>query len=204
MIRDFAPDPVDAALLEQLVELATWAPSAGKSQGWDVVVLRDGETARFWDVTLPPDRRAAFRWQGLLRAPVVMLPTAHAGTYVARYAEPDKATTGLGAGPDAWPVPYWTIDASMAVMTLLLAAEAAGLGALFFGVFRGEARLRSALGIPADRELLGAVALGWPARDPGDGEGAGGGDGPGADAGPGRSARRRRRTAAEVMHPGGW
>ena len=36
----------------------------------------------------------------------------------------------------------------MAVMTLLLAAEDVGLGALFFGVFDGEAELRATLGIP--------------------------------------------------------
>ena len=56
-----------------------------------------------------------------------------------RYAEPDKAATGLGRSAAAWPVPYWTVDAAFAVMTLLLAAEDAGLGALFFGVFQGEA-----------------------------------------------------------------
>ena len=34
-------------------------------------------------------------------------------------------------------------------MTLLLAAEDDGLGALFFGVFKGERELRRALGVPA-------------------------------------------------------
>ena len=40
-----------------------------------------------------------------------------------RYAEEDKARTGLGAGADAWAVPYWWVDGGMAAMTLLLAAE---------------------------------------------------------------------------------
>ena len=51
----------------------------------------------------------------------------------------------------------------MSVMTMLLAAEALGLGALFFGVFRGERQLRKALAIPPVMQLLGAIAIGWPA-----------------------------------------
>ena len=102
----------------------------------------------FWDTTLPAVRRDSFRWQQLLSAPVIALPFADAKAYTDRYAEPDKIQTGLGAGTDAWPVPYWTIDASMSVMTLLLAAEDVGLGALFFGVFRGERELRQVLGVP--------------------------------------------------------
>lgn len=190
MTRAFLPDPVPGALLDRLVELAVRAPSAGKTQGWHLVVLEGSETSRFWDVTLPAERRAGFAWPHLLDAPVIALPLADRAAYVARYAEPDKARTGLGAGTDAWPVPYWTIDASMALMTLLLAAEDAGLGSLLFGVFQGEAALRAELGIPAELELLGAVALGFPAPDP--------------PARAGRSAGRARRRPDEIIHRGGW
>jgi nitroreductase len=191
MTRAFRPDPVDRAVLEELVELASRAPSAGKTQGWHLVVLEGSDTARFWDITLPSVRRDSFRWQQLLSAPVIALPLADAKAYTERYAEPDKAQTGLGAGPDAWPVPYWTIDASMSVMTLLLAAEAAELGALFFGVFRGERELRQELGIPPGMELLGAIALGHPA------------DTEGTPA-TGASAVRRRRRPGEIIHAGRW
>jgi nitroreductase len=191
MTRAFRPEPIDRAVLEELVELASRAPSAGKTQGWHLVVLEGAQTARFWDITLPTVRRDSFRWQQLLSAPVIALPLADAKAYTDRYSEPDKAQTGLGAGPDAWPVPYWTIDASMSVMTLLLAAEAAELGALFFGVFRGERELRQQLGIPPGMELLGAIALGHPAD---------------TDATPamGASAVRRRRRASEIIHTGRW
>jgi nitroreductase len=163
MTRAFTSDPVDRAVLDELVDLAARAPSAGKTQGWHLVVLEGAETGRFWDITLPAVRRDSFRWKRLLSAPIIALPLADAKAYTDRYSQPDKAQTGLGAGPDAWPVPYWTIDASMSVMTMLLAAEANGLGALFFGVFRGERELRQALGIPPGLELLGAIALGYPA-----------------------------------------
>ena len=190
MTRDFADRPVDDAVIAELVDLATRAPSAGKTQGWHLVVLSGEETARFWDITLPASRREGFRWQGLLRAPVIALPLADPAAYVQRYAEPDKAGSDLGTSADAWPTPYWTVDASMSMLTLLLGAEDLGLGALLFGVFQGEAALRTALGIPTDLQLLGAIALGWPAPD--------------ASSGPGLSARRPRRQPAEVIHRSGW
>jgi nitroreductase len=188
MTRAFRPDPIEPAVLDELVELATRAPSAGKTQGWHLVVLEGPDTARFWDITLPVGRREGFRWVHLLDAPVIALPLADPHAYTRRYAEPDKARTGLGHGTHAWPVPYWTVDTSMAVMTLLLAAEDRGLGALFFGVFRGEAQLRRALGIPDELQLVGAIALGHP-RD---------------EREPGRSAHRRRRTPAEIIHRRRW
>ncbi|CAN5820806.1 nitroreductase family protein [soil metagenome] len=194
MTRTFRPDPVDAELLEHLVDLASRAPSAGKTQGWHLVVLHGADTTRFWDITLPADRRDAFRWQTLLDAPVIALPLADPHAYVRRYAEPDKAAANSEAGPlggglDAWPQPYWNIDAAMAVNTLLLAAEDAGLGALFFGIFHGEHDVRAVLGIPDDLELLGALALGYPAE---------------VSEVVGRSAGRPRRPAREIIHPGGW
>jgi nitroreductase len=193
MTRAFDDRAIEPHVLDDLVDLASRAPSAGKTQGWHLVVLDGADTKVFWDSTLPAVRRDSFRWQQLLTAPVIALPLADSKAYVDRYAEPDKAQTGLGAGASAWPVPYWTIDTSMAVMTLLLAAEDAGLGALFFGVFRGERELRQRLGIPPGLELLGAIALGYPAAMSDD-----------PASGPGRSAGRGRRRAHQIIHRGHW
>lgn len=186
MVRAFEDRPVAVDVIEGLVDLARRAPSAGNSQGWDVVVLRGGQTARFWDVTLPPERRATFRWQSLLRAPVIVLPYADRGAYLARYAEPEKAASGLFEA-DAWPVPYWLVDTGFFTMALLLAAHNAGLGALFFGVFQREAALSASLGVPDDRQLIGAIALGYPMP---------------SDAG--RSAKRPKRSVDDIVHFGGW
>lgn len=201
MTRSFDRRPVPPELLDELVELASWAPSAGKTQGWHLVVLEGDQTSRFWDITLPVMRRGAFRWQHLLDAPVIALPLADPRAYTTRYAEPDKRATGLGQSTDAWPVPYWTVDASMSVMTLLHAAEAVGLGALFFGVFKGERELRRSLGIPASMQLLGAVALGYKRVDASRPDTSGDDTGPG---GPGRSAGKHRRRPDEIIHRGGW
>ncbi len=191
MTRSFDSRAVPADLVDQLVDLAARAPSAGKTQGWHLVVLEGADTARFWDITLPAERRGDFRWPGLLRAPVIALALADPVAYVERYSQADKVRTGLGEGVDAWPTPYWTVDASMSLNTLLLAAESVGLGALLFGVFTGDAELRGELHIPDHLQLLGAIALGWPDR-------------PRAAQGEGRSATRPRRSAREIIHRGGW
>ena len=106
---------------------------------------------------------------------------------LARYREPDKSATGLGDAA-AWPVPYWQVDTSFATMAMLLAATDAGLGALFFGVFRRGPELLESLGVPGGQDLIGAVALGYPADDDE----------------PGRSVDRPRRSLEEVIHRGGW
>jgi len=185
MVRSYDPDrPVTDAVLCSLIDLATRAPSAGFSQGWDFLILRDGALSRFWAATTDLDR-APDRWlQGMRTAPVVVLCLSDPGRYLDRYAEPDK---GWGdRDPGRWPVPYWDVDTGMAVMVLLLGAVDAGLGGCFFGVppERHDA-VREAFGVPADRRLVGAVSIGHPA--------------------PGRrspSLRRGRRPLSEVCHDG--
>ncbi len=192
MCRDFDPRPVDADLVDRLLDAARRGPSAGHTQGVAFLVLdAPADVARFWDVNLPADRRPSFSFPGLLRAPVVVVPCVSATAYVARYAEADKARTGLGGSADTWPVPYWWVDGGAAVMALLLGATDAGLGALFFGLFDRARRVAAAFGIPEDWAPLGAVALGWPT--PG-----------GLDRVVGSAATRPRRPRSEVVRRGTW
>ena len=190
MVRAFQKKSVDAELLNRIVEIASWAPSAGKAQGWHLLVLQNEDTNRFWNVTLPKEKRASFRWQHLLDAPVIALAFADPNAYLERYSEPDKASTKLGSSTESWPTPYWTVDASFATMQLLLAAHDVGLGALFFGVFSGEQKLRSDFDVPEQMQLIGAVALGWPIPEKATEKGA--------------SARRPRRKPSEIIHEGGF
>jgi hypothetical protein len=92
----------------------------------------------------------------------VLLAYTSPGAYVARYAEADKAASGLGGTEEAWPVPYWVGDAAFGVMAVLLGAVDAGLGACILGTFRGEAELAGALGVPAGWRLFCSVVLGHP------------------------------------------
>lgn len=191
MTRDFDPTELADDVLDDLVGLASRAPSAGKTQGWSLLVLRGAARDEFWNMSLPADKREGFAWPGLLKAPVVALSFADPDAYVARYSEPDKAHTGLGGGVDKWGAPYWTIDASMATMTFLLAAHDAGLGALFFAVFNREDEIRAHFGVPQSLQLLGAIAVGYPAASA-------------SASRRGASATRSRRLPPEIIHLDRW
>ncbi|HEY9558428.1 MAG TPA: nitroreductase family protein [Acidimicrobiales bacterium] len=188
MVRAFTDEPVAPGLIDELIDLSRRAPSAGNSQGWAYLVLEGPEqTARYWDVTLPAERRAGFRWPGLVAAPALVVVLVRPDAWVERYAEDDKAQTGLGASTGAWSVPYWWVDGGMAVDQLLLAAVEAGLGACFFGLFDHEPAVLAELGVPDGWRAVGTVALGHPAPDE-----------------PGRSARRPRPPLDEIVHRGRW
>ena len=189
MVRAFDRRAVPGDVLDRVLDLAVRIPAAGNTQGLDLVVLEGAETDRYWDISLPPDRRESFPWPGLVRAPVLLVPVGDPSAYVERYAEPDKAATGLGTTTDAWPVPYWYVDTAFAAMVALLAAVDEGLGACFFGQFEHEAALKAALGIPADRRPVGTIALGY--ADPHEDRQS-------------FSATRPRRSLASVVHRGGW
>jgi nitroreductase len=188
MTRSFSTAPVDSSVLDACVELGLRAPSAGKSQGWHVLLLNGDDTSRYWDVSLAQEKRASFAFPGLLQAPVIALMLADSSAYLQRYSEPDKAHTGLGHSVDDWPAPYWTIDASFSTMTFLLALEDNGLGALFFA-HSNEEGLRSEFNLPSEVQILGTVALGHPAIDV---------------ARKGRSASRAAKSVQEVIHHSQW
>jgi nitroreductase len=194
MVRRFDPSvPVSRDVVRDLVALAVRAPSAGFSQGWDFVApVDESDRATFWAAS--GQGRPADAWlRGVSAAPALVLCLSDADAYLDRYAEADKGWTDRS--PDRWPIPYWDTDTAMAAMIVLLAAEDAGLGALFFGVppERHDA-VREAHGIPAGRRIVGVIALGTPAAQ---------------SRGVGGSPRTRgRRPLDDVLHEGrfggGW
>ena len=186
MVRRFDPSPLPAEVLERILHSATRGPSAGFSQGLDLVVLEGPAAVRdFWRVTTDPRFGKPY---SSATPPVIVLVLSDPQAYLDRYGEPDKA--GLGMDTEAgWPVPYWDMDAAMAVMLMLLTAVDEGVGAWWFGVFHGAEALLRDLGVPRGRRLVGAVALGRPAA----------GDRPG-----GSAVTRPRRRMDEVVHRGRW
>lgn len=192
MVRSFGPDPVAPEVLDGLLDGARRAPSAGNAQAVRFLVLDTPEAvAGYWDLTLPPERREGFAWPGLVTAPALVVVLVDPDAYVSRYAEADKAGTGLGAGRAAWSVPYWWVDGGAAVQTLLLGAVDAGLGACLFGLFAHEEAVLAAHGVPSGWRAVGTVALGHPAS----GE---------VDERPGRSASRPRPPLGAVARRGRW
>ncbi len=189
MVRSFTNEPLDEGRLLAILDLGRRAPSAGHTDGRSLLLLRGEETAAYWDASLPAGpRRDTFAWPGLVAAPALVVVLTSPSAYVDRYAEADKAGTGLGRRAEDWAVPYWFVDGGMAVEAILLGAVAAGLGASFFGLFDQEAAVLTALGVPDPWRAVGTIALGHPA----------------AEDRPGRSAVRDRPTLDHVVHRGRW
>jgi nitroreductase len=164
MVRKFDQRPLEPELLDRILESARHSPSAGFSQGFDFVVLDQPDiVSRFWKTTDHPDfpNPADF---AATAPPVIVLPLANKAAYLERYSRPDKEQFGL-MDEALWPVPYWQLDTAMAVMLILLAATDLGVGAVYFGLFYGEAEALLELGVPDGHKPIGAIGLGHPATD---------------------------------------
>jgi len=187
MVRNYDADrPVPPEVVDELLQHAIHAPSAGFSQGWAFLVL-DSPTlvGEFWQATTPPDAGPPDSWlRGMQSAPVIIVPLSCKDAYLDRYAEPDKGWTDRDES--RWPVPYWHIDAGMASLMMLLTAVDNGLGACFFGI--PPARIpsfRTAFDVPSSYTPIGAITVGYRARDRRS-----------------PSLRRGRREVDEVVHRG--
>lgn len=187
MTRRFDPSPIPEPLVDDLLDLARRAPSAGYSQGVHFLVLTGESLQRFWQVTGADEWFASVQ-SGVLAAPVVVLPLADPLAYTSRYAEGDKAGHGLEHAEN-WEVPFWLTDAAMATQNLLLLAQDRGIGALYFGIFRNARAALDELGVPPRVLQVGAVALGYRASD---------------DVPSGSAVTRPRRNRGDVVHHGEW
>ena len=186
MVRRFDPRPLPAEVLDRILHSATRAPSAGFSQGLDLLVIEGGDAVRgFWTATADPRFGKPY---STAEPPVIVLVLSDKQAYLDRYGAPDKAGLGMDS-EEGWPVPYWDMDAAMAVMLMLLTAVDEGVGAWWFGVFNSAEALLRDLGVPPGRRLVGAVALGWPAGD---------------DRPSGSARTRPRRPFGQVVHWGRW
>ena len=188
MVRRYAEEPVDPAVVDRALENATRAPSAGFSQGWAFLRLDTPDAVRRYWVATSDDVDHPDPWLvGMMRAPVVILPCSSKAAYLDRYAEADKGWTDRDEA--RWPMPFWHMDAAMAALLVLQTATDAGLGACFFGVPAPRVdRVREAFGIPDRFDPVGAITLGHPESG-------------GAAGSP---ATRPRVPWQDVVHTGGW
>lgn len=189
MCRRFDPArPVPEPVVDELLDLASRAPSAGHTQGWEFLVLTaEPDRERFWRSTTVPEGPPDAWLSGVRPAPVLVLALSDPQAYLERYAEADKGWTDRSL--ERWPVGYWDTDTAMAAMILLLAAQERGLGALFFGVpAAAHHAVHSALAIPERLRIVGVVALGHPD--------------PHRPTPRSRSLARGRRGLAEIVHRG--
>ena len=167
MSRNFSDRPLASGVVDQLLEGALRAPSAGNTQGRDFVVLEGPEqTASLLGRHHRPGLAGALE------------PVRGAGPRPGRHPSlrrsrglcgpvPGAGQGGAATAPrSAWPVPYWLVDTAFATMALLLGATDLGLGAAFLGNFRGEEDLAHRARGPVPPPLAGRRAARRAAPDP--------------------------------------
>jgi nitroreductase len=152
-IRKFTNDPLDDALIERVLRAATRAPSARNVQPWRFIVIRDRETKQQLGAIFD-ELGARLYGQGAPdRTPWEDVPVLVAVCSEYAFGEGEAAMTALGAS--IYP----------AVQNLLLAAQAAGLGAVLTTRWKSrEPQLRPLLGLPETMAVHAIIPMGWPDR----------------------------------------
>ncbi len=162
-VRRFKSDPIPRDVVEKILDLALWAPSAMNKQDWRFIVVEGAKKAALLKITAGafeyfrpileknfPDKpkvlensKRFFETYG--NAPIIVL--AYGGYFPSGEADPHSV--------------------SLAVQNLLLAAHDAGLGAVWAdaAVFYMEKEINELMGM-TDRKLVTLIPIGYPDEAP--------------------------------------
>lgn len=139
--KAFGPEPVPREQLEELFELAEWAPNHHLTVPWRFRVVGPGALARLKDAAGPEGAAK------LDRCPTLVVVSSALGDDPVQSEEDLHAT-------------------AVAAYIVLLAAHARGLAGYWRspGLLRGEAG-RAAIGLPDDERFVGLLHLGQPRQE---------------------------------------
>jgi len=140
-VRAYTSQPVPDESLQRLLKAAMRAPSAGNSQPWEFVVIRDRNT-------------------------LDAIQTFH--PYAAALQTAPCAIVVCGNLPRQIFPDYWVQDCSAATENILLEAVHLGLGAVWMGLYPMQERvsdMSQLLELPETVVPLCVIAVGFPAQD---------------------------------------
>ncbi len=141
-VRRYQDREVEPEILEQVVNLAATAPSAGNVESWDVVVVTDPSVRESL-------ADSALSQEHVGQAPVALVVCANYVRSMARYSERG--------------ILYALEDATIAATYLMLAAHAAGLSTCWTGGFDDD-MVRDILGLPTHIRPITILTVGYGAE----------------------------------------
>ena len=144
-IRTFSDQPVEDEKLQQILETANLAPSAGNLQAYEIYVVTDAKKRDGLSC-------AALAQEYVAVAPVALVFCTHPELTEGRYTE---RGTRL----------YTVQDATIACAFAMLAATNLGLGSVWVGTF-DEKVVRLILGAPDSQVPVVILAIGYAAEFP--------------------------------------
>jgi len=144
-IRAFKNQDVPAEIVEELIDAARWAPSAGNIQPWEFIIVRKPRIKRRLV-------EAALGQMFIEEAPVVIVVCA----------DEERSSQGYGVRGKTL---YCIQDTAAAMQNIHLTAYSLGLGTCWVGAFREE-ETREILKIPHGIRPVAIVPIGYPAEAP--------------------------------------
>lgn len=152
-IRKFKADPVDHALLSEIVETASYAPSWKHTQIARYIAV-EGELKN----KIAAECTDAYPKNGeiITQAPLLIAVTFLTGR--SGFERDGSFSTAKGS--------FWqAYDAGIATEAFCLAAWDKGLGSVIMGIF-DDAKAASLLHLPEGRELAALIPVGYPDEAP--------------------------------------
>lgn len=143
--RVFTDQPVEEEKLQQILEAANLAPSAGDLQGYEIYLARSLEVRQAL-------ARAAYGQDFIQQAPLALVFCAHPALSQARY------------GPRGVQL-YCVQDATIACTVAMLAARDLGLGSVWVGAFDDDG-VHQAIGSPKGQQPVAVLPIGYPTHWP--------------------------------------
>ena len=144
-IRAFKNQGVPAEIVEELIDAARWAPSAGNIQPWEFIIVRKPRIKRRLVET-------ALGQMFIEEAPVVIVVCA----------DEERSSQGYGVRGKTL---YCIQDTAAAMQNIHLTAYSLGLGTCWVGAFREE-EAREILKIPRGMRPVAIIPVGYPAEAP--------------------------------------
>jgi nitroreductase len=144
-IRAFSDQPVEAEKLQQILETANLAPSAGNLQAYEIYVVTDAKKRDGLSC-------AALAQEYIASAPVALVFCTHPELTEGKYTE---RGTRL----------YTVQDATISCAFAMLAATALGLGCVWVGTF-DEKVVRQIVGAAERQVPVVIMPIGYPAEFP--------------------------------------
>jgi len=143
-VRAYTGEEVSDEDVERLIEAARWAPSAGNTQPWAFVVVKDVETRR---------KLSSATQQTLIKEASVAIVVC---------ADAARSSRVYGSRGEKL---YSIQDTAAATQNILLAAQELGLATCWVGAFR-ENEVAKAVKVPRNLRPVAMVAVGYPAERP--------------------------------------
>jgi len=187
-MRWLKPDPVPAALIEQILQAAIQAPNAGNRQNWLFMVVRDAEQRRCigeiyrrvsawvlkrYEHSSKPDFQSGAEYERMMQggmhlyehmgdAPVLLIPCLK----ITPFELPDEIPAEIREAMRA--AAPWTAGGSIypAIQNIILACRALGLGTVLTTNHTiAEEEIKQVLGLPPEYRTFALMPIGYPERN---------------------------------------